>query len=182
MRFQNFLFITISIFSTAFVGCTKTETSTNSNSAKTPNANVAVANADNPLATTKTPEAATGNTAPTLAPMVQSFYEALNKKDEAGVKKYLTPTTLKYWETEGKSEKKTWLAALYESETPTDEKREIRNEKIQGDSALAEMKGGSLGVWTPIKFVRQNGVWKFASPEDSFSLQDIRNLGTDTAK
>lgn len=183
MRFQNFLFVTILIFSIALVGCTPTETPKNINSAKTPNANVAIINKDdNPLATTMTPEGAIENNAPTIAPMVQKFYEALNKKDEAGVKKYLTPATVKYWENEGKSEKKTWLAALYEAESPTDEKREVRNERIEGETAFAQMKGGSLGVWTPIKFVRQNGEWKFSSPEDSLSLQDIPRTDANSNK
>jgi hypothetical protein len=173
MRFQNIFFAGILIFSFVLIGCTKTETPTNANSAKTANTNSATANADNPLATTKKPEAATSNNAPTLAPIVQNFYEALNKKDEAGVKKHLSQSALKYWETEAKAEKKTWLVNLTEAEDPIDEKREVRNEKIAGETAIAEIKGGSLGVWTPIKFVRENGEWKFASPEDSLSLQNI---------
>jgi hypothetical protein len=173
MRFQNIFFTAILVFLAVLIGCTKTESPTNANSAKTANANTATANADNPLATSKKPEAATSNNAPTLAPVVQNFYEALNKKDEAGVKKYLSQSALKYWETEAKAEKKTALAYLSEYEDPTGEKREVRNEKIEGETAVAEIKGGSLGVWTPIKFVRENGEWKFASPEDSLSLQNI---------
>lgn len=173
MRYQNFIFTTIFIFSTALIGCTKTETPTNTTTTKTTNANVAVAKPDDQLATTKAPEAATSNNAPTIAPIVQNFYEALNKKDEAGMKKYLSQSAIKYWDAEAKSEKKTALAYLIEAEDPIDEKREVRNEKITGETAVAEMKGGSLGVWTPIKFVRENGEWKFASPEDSFSLQNM---------
>ena len=162
------------------VGCTKTETTANANIAKTTNANTAIANTDNPLATTKTPEAATSNNAPTLAPVVQNYYEALNKKDEAGVKKHISQSALRYWETEAKTEKKTWFAYLSEYEEPTNEKREVRNEKIEGETAAAEIKGGSLGVWTPIKFVRENGEWKFASPEDSLSLQNIPQTQTNS--
>ena len=184
MRFQTIFFTAILIFSTLLVGCTKTETPTNANIPKTTNANAAAANTDNLLATTKTPEAATSNNAPTLTPVVQSFYEALNKKDEAGVRKYLSPSALKYYETEAKSEKKTWLVYLTEYEEPTNEKREVRNEKIEGETAVAEIKGGSLGNWTPIKFVRENGEWKFASPEDSLSLQNIpqTQANSNTAK
>jgi len=182
MRSQNIFFTAILIFSVALVGCTKTETPTNANSAKTANTNTATANADNPLATTKKPEAATSNNAPTLAPVVQNYYEALNKKDEAGVKKYLSQTALKYWETEAKAEKKNALVYLSEYEDPTGEKREVRNEKIEGETAVAEIKGGSLGVWTPIKFVRENGEWKFASPEDSLSLQNIPPTNSNSNK
>ena len=185
MRFQNFYIFTILLLSTFFVGCSTLETPTNTtNNAKTTNTNVAtVANeSNNSPATTKAPEAATSNNAATFTPIVNNFYEALDKKDEAGTKKYLSQPALKYWENEGKSEKKTWFAYLSESEDPTGEKREVRNEKITGDTATAEIKGGSLGVWTPIKFVRENGEWKFASPEDSFSLQNIPQTDANSSK
>ncbi len=141
--------------------------SANTNS---PNAN---ANANNPLATTRTPDAPMNNNAPTLAPVLNAYYEALNKKDEAGVKRFLSQSAVKYFEDEAKSEKKSLLAYLLEAEEPLNEKREIRNEKIEGDSAVAEIKGGSLGNWTPNKFVKENGEWKFASPKESLALQDI---------
>jgi len=173
MRFQNLFFTAILIFSFALIGCTNTETPINKTDTKPANTNASTTNTDNPLATTRNPISATTNNAPTLAPVVQNFYEALNKKDDAGVKKSLSQSALKYYETEAKAEKKTALVYLSEAEDPTGEKREVRNEKIEGETAVAEIKGGSLGVWTPIKFVRENGEWKFASPEDSLSLQNI---------
>lgn len=183
MRFQNLIFTGILTVCFALLGCTKTETPTSLNTNKTANSNVAaVVNNDNPLATNKKPEAATTNNAPTLAPIVQNFYESLNKKNEAGVKKYLSQAAQKYWETEAKAEKKTALAYLIEAEDPTGEEREVRNEQITGETAVAEIRGGSLGVWTPIKFVRENGEWKFASPEDSLSLQNIPKTDTNSNK
>jgi len=182
MRFRNLFFTAILIFSIALIGCTNTETPSNKTDTKSANTNASTTNADNPLATTQKSEAATSNNAPTLAPVVQNFYEALNKKDEAGVKKYLSQSALKYWENEAKAEKKTALVYLSEAEDPTDEKREVRNEKIEGETAVAEIKGGSLGVWTPIKFVRENGEWKFASPENSLSLQNIPQTDANSNK
>lgn len=172
MRFQNLLGAAILTTSALFIGCAKNEAPINTSGAKSSNANAVAVEADNPLATTKVPEAAAANSAPTLAPVVQNFYEGLKKKDEAAVKKSLSQRALKYWEAEGKAERKTALAYLVEAEDPIDEKREVRNEKIEGETAVAEMKGGSLGVWTPTKFVRENGEWKFASPEDSISMQN----------
>ncbi len=146
------------------------------------NTNVPTSNADNPFNTTKKTENATTNNAPTLAATVQGFYEALNKKDEAGAKKYLSQSAIKYWEEEAKAEKTTWFAYLLESEEPLGEKREVRNEKITNESATADLKGGSLGIWTPISFVKENGEWKFASPKDSFAQQDIpRNSANSNA-
>jgi hypothetical protein len=177
--------IYILLFFTAFlIGCSSSDAPTNNaNSGKPANTNTAITKTDNPLNTTKTPEAATTNNAPTLAPVVQGYYEALQKKDDAGTKKFLSAAALKYWEDEAKSKKKTFLVYLLESEEPVAEKRETRNEKIEGETAVAELKGGSLGVWTPVKFIRENGEWKFASPKDSLALQDIpKSAPTNSAK
>jgi hypothetical protein len=171
MRIYILLFFTVFL-----IACSgNSETSNTASNTTTRNANGASSNAaNNPLATTKQPEAATSNNAPTLAPVVQNYYAALQKKDETAAKKILSQSAIKYWDDEAKAEKKTGFAYLLEAEEPLAEKREIRNEKIEGDAATAEIKGGSLGVWTPIKFVRENGEWKFASPKDSLeSLQNI---------
>ena len=179
MRFYILLFFTIFL-----IGCGSPDSPTNTaNTGKPANANSANANSNNPLATTKTPEAATTNNAPTLAPVVQGYYAALQKKDEAGAKKFLSAAALKYWEAEAKTDKKTFLVSLLESEEPVEEKREVRNEKLEGETAVVEIKGGSLGVWTPVKFVKENGEWKFASPKDSLALQDIpRTTAVNSAK
>ncbi len=176
MRIYILLFLTFFL-----IGCGAAE---NSNSAvtNTKPANKATANADNPLATTKTPEVSMTNNAPTLAPVVQRYYEALQRKDESGTKKFLAQTALKYWEDEAKTEKKTWFVYLLEAEEPLAEKREIRNEKVTGETAVADLKGGSLGVWTPVKFVKEAGEWKFASPKESMALQDIPRTSTNAAK
>lgn len=169
MRFFIFLFLTIFL-----IGCGSSETSNNTANTTNKPINAAASNANNSLATTRTPEASTTNNAPTLAPVVQNYYAALQKKDEAGAKKYLSQSAIAYWQTEMKSEKiSSLLAILEDNEAPVEEKREIRNEKIEGETAVAELKGGSLGVWTAIKFVKENGEWKFASPKESLGLQDI---------
>ena len=177
MRFFTFLFLTVFLY-----GCGgAVENSNTTVNTKATNANIATTNVNNPLATTKTPEAATTNNAPMLAPVLAGYYAALNKKDEAGTKKFLSPAALKYWEDEAKTEKKTAFAYLLESEEPLNEKREIRNEKIEGDKAFAEIKGGSLGVWTATMFVKENGEWKFASPKESFeATQNLPKTSTNS--
>lgn len=186
MRF--FILTIFSIFTMFLSGCATTvETpGTNGNSkANTANANnnVTLSNTDNPLATTKATEAATNNNAPTLAPVVANYYAALQKKDEAGVKKSLSGAAIIYWQSEMKSEKSpSLLAILEDNESPVEEKREIRNEKTEGEIAVAEMKGGSLGVWTAVKFVKENGEWKFASPKDSLVLQNNSRTAANSGK
>lgn len=181
MRFQIIFFTAIFIFALFLLGCPSTPEKTNTNTTSPANTNTQKSNSNNnPFNTTKPADAATTNNAPTLAPVVQAYYDALKKKDEAGVKKLLSAPALKYWEDEAKTEKKTWLAFLLESEEPVDDKREVRNEKVESETATAELKGGSLGVWTPTKFVKENGEWKFASPKDSF--QDIPRTNSNTVK
>lgn len=169
---RYFLLLTVIIFTGIFLGCTS-PAETNTANAKPSNTNVATVNSNSPTATNKRPETATTNAAPTITPVVSGFYEALQKKDEPSVKKYLSAAALKYWENESKLEKKSWVAYLSELEDPINEKRQVRNEKIEGNTAVAEVKGGSLGVWTKIKFVQENGEWKFASPVDSPELEGI---------
>ncbi len=183
MRFQIIFFTTIFILTLFLSGCTSSPDTTNSTNAPNKNTNVATGNADNTLATTKKPEAATTNNAPTLTPVVQGYYAALLRKDETGVKKFLSQSALKYWEEEMKSEdQKTLLAILEDNEAPVEVKREVRNEKIAGETAVAEIRGGSLGVWTPIAFVKENGEWKFASSKDSLALQETGKPFSNTSK
>ena len=171
MRLNITFFTTIFILTLFLNGCTSSTETTNSNTANKP-ANISTSNVSNPLETTKKPETATTNNAPTLAPVVDAYYAALLKKDEAGAKKVLSQSAIKYWLEEKSEDLPTLLAILEDNEAPVEVKREVRNEKITGDTATAEIRGGSLGVWTPIAFVKENGEWKFASPKDSLGLQE----------
>ncbi len=168
MRFYILLFFTIFL-----IGCSNTETSVNITNTKPINANTATANADNPLNTTRMPEAATTNNAPTLAPVVQNYYAALQKKDDAALRKVYSQETLKSLEADMKSENKTSLVEfITELEPVPDKPFETRNEQIQGDTAIAEMRGGSYPNGIKIKFVRENGEWKMTN--ESPEIQSVR--------
>ena len=168
MRFQNIFFIAIIAF--LLSACSGSNTPTNStNAATNKTANVAATNSNNPLATNRTPEAATANNAPTLAPVVQSYYDFWKKKDDAGLKKIFSQATLKSFETDMKTDKKSSLSDwLSSNETLPDKPFEARNEKIENDAAVAEIKGGSYAVWTPVKFVKENGEWKMTNESPDF--------------
>lgn len=172
MRLNITFFTTIFILTLFLSGCTSSTETANSTNTTNKTTNVATSNTTNPLETTKKPETATTNNAPTLAPVVDAYYAALQKKDEAGAKKILSQSAITYWMEEKSEDLPTLLAILEDNEAPVEVKREVRNEKITGDTAVAEIRGGSLGVWTPIAFVKENGEWKFASPKDSLSLQE----------
>ena len=178
MRYQFLLFITILSFSIIFAaGCGSqpaTNSAANNNAGNTNTAGAVAANNSNSLIlTNKKTEAPTTNNAPTLAPVVAAYYEALRKKDDAALRKAVSQDTLKTWEADMKEEKKTSLTAFLTELEPAPEKPfEVRNEKIEGDSGIAEIKGGSYGVWTPFKFVRENGDWKIT--DQSTDFEDVK--------
>ncbi len=175
MRFYILLFFAIFL-----IGCGATETGTNTANTKSANTitNTVTANTDNPLNTTRTPEAATTNNAPTLAPVVQNYYEALKKKDDAALRKIYSQKTLKSLEADMKSENKKSLAEfITELEPVPDTPFTVRNEQIQGDTATAEIRGGTYPNGIKIKFIKENGEWKMTneSPEIQSVKQSTAN-------
>jgi hypothetical protein len=161
MNLKTISIFTILASAISMIGCGGTET------ANTANANVANANTAKPvtnsgLETTKKPEAATSNDAPTIAPVVRAYYEALKKKDDAGVKAVMSQEFLKSVQADMKDEKRTDLAGFMgEYEKMPEKTIEVRNEKIEDDKAVAEIKGGTYVNWTPFAFIKENGSWKF---------------------
>lgn len=188
MRFQITFFTAIFAFAIALSGCSSDNStnSTNVNSAnKTANlgGGGGAKDSNNPTATTKTPEAATSNNAPTLAPVVAAYYEALKKKDDAALRKIYSQDTFKSLQADMKEEKKTSLVEyITETEPVPDKPFEVRNEQIQGDEAVAEMRGGSYPNGIKVKFVKEKGEWKITN--ESPELQSVKQSANDakTAK
>jgi len=183
MRFQILFFTAILALTIVLAGCSTAPTVNNTTNIKTnmANSNVSTTNSTNPLETTKKTETAASNNAPTIAPVVQNYYDALKKKDDGALRKIYSQAALKSLEADMKEEKKTSLVAfITELEPAPDKPFEIRNEKIEGDTAIAEIKGGSYGVWTPIKFVKENGEWKMTneSPDFESVKQSASNSNT----
>jgi hypothetical protein len=185
VRYQFLLFITILSFSIIFAGCgggVQPVNNAANNNAGNANA-VVVNNSNNLIQTNKKPEAATTNDAPTLAPVVTAYYDALKKKDEAAVRKVVSQDTLKVWDADMKAAKQTSLIAfLTENDVIPDKPMEVRNEKIEGNTGVAELKGGSYGVWTPFKFVRENGEWKITNQSPDLDNVNKPASSSNTAK
>jgi hypothetical protein len=139
------------------------------------NANAAVKTSSNTVNNTfageKKPEEAKSNDAPSLTPVLQAYYDALKKKDEAGLRKVYSQEALKELEADMKSEgQKTLVEYIGSSEPAGDKPFEVRNEKIEGDTAIAEIKGGNYATWIKWKFVKENGEWKLAPPKENLKL------------
>jgi hypothetical protein len=56
--------------------------------------------------------------------------------------------------------RKDFAGFVAEYETMPQGKVEVRNEKINGDKAVAELRGGTYVNWTPMGFVMEDGKWK----------------------
>jgi hypothetical protein len=185
VRYQFLLFITILSFSIIFAGCgNSVQPVNNAANGNAANANaVVVNNANNLIQTNKKPEAETTNNAPTLAPVVTAYYDALKKKDEAAVRKVVSQDTLKVWEGDMKADnEKSLVSFLIKNDTIPEKPMEVRNEKIEGNAGVAEIKGGSYGVWTPFKFVRENGEWKITNQSPDFDDVKKSASPSNTAK
>lgn len=109
------------------------------------------------------PVAETVNNAPTLAPVVSQFYDAMRTKNDAAIRETLTTDFVKGIEKDMKDDNwKDGLAAYiakdyYRPDLPV----EVRNEKVEGDKAVAEIRGGAYKNWTPFVFAKEGGKWKF---------------------
>ena len=179
MRFQFLIFSTILIFTVILTGCPTAAPTTNGNSTAPPT------NAANNSGTTnssletvkKTPEQTTNN-APTLAPVFKAYCDAMTKKDEAALRKVYAQATLKYLEQQMKEEKAKTLLEYMETEQVSNKLCEVRNEKIDGNVGIAEVKTEGMPNGAKIKFVKENGEWKLTT--DSPEVKSVKDSVTNS--
>lgn len=140
------------------------------NTANTANANAPKANtnsAGNNFGTQTAPVGEKTNDAASLTPVINAYYEALKKKDDAAFRKFYSAAAIKELEAGMKNDgAKTIVAYIDASEPAGDKPFEVRNEKIEGERASAEIKGGAYLTWTKWKFVKENGEWKKVAPSE----------------
>src|SRR6476469_1536200 len=111
---REIFFCTLTALAALSFACGGPATSNNSSSVT--NGNATNANTDNPLAVkTPTPEAVTNN-APTLTPVIKAYCDAMNKKDEAALRKIYSSDTLKNFETQMKQQNVKTLMAFLEDD------------------------------------------------------------------
>lgn len=157
---SRYLAITV-IFTAFFIAaCGETPTeNTNTNAQAT---NTADEPKTDPLAaTTPTPEATTNN-APTLTPVYRAYCEAMEKKDEAAIRKIYSADTIKFLEKEAKADDMSLMEYLSAEEAST-KLCEVRNEEITGDTAVAEIRSASMPNGIRVIFVKEGGEWKLTN-------------------
>lgn len=169
MRKFYFGSVIIALSSLFFAACggPAANTNTNANSGRqnttspNPNQQTQVAPANVPAGTTVKPVEETFNNAPTLAPVVHAYYDALRKKDTKALKETMSDDFIKREEKKMREDGGKDLAT-YESEYGVpDTPVSVRNEKINGDKATVEIIGGDYIKWTSFDMVKEYGKWKF---------------------
>lgn len=167
---KNIFFILISACVISLMGCGGSTPPPNNSGADSnvkTNSNAAL----NAFTGEKKPEGEKNNDAQAIAPVIKAYYDALKQKNEAGLRKVYSQAALKELEADMKGEGLRSLVEYIESSEPAGDKPfEVRNEKIEGDTATAEIKGGSYAVWIKWKFVKENGEWKLAPPSENLKL------------
>jgi len=182
MRFQILIFSTILVFSVFLTGCPSGPSTTNTNS----NANQTIVNNPNKtnsaLEPGKTPPEATTNDAPTVAPVFKAYCDAMTKKDEAALRKIYAAATLKSLEADMKAENEKSLVKYLEADRVSNKLCEVRNEKIEGDVAIAEVKTEGAPNGFKVKFIKENGEWKLTTEFPDFKDVKKSAENTNTAK
>ncbi len=182
MRNHIVIFILAILVTATFSGCggapaNNAVNAPKANAVNAVNTNSAPAKTDDPVATQKKPEVATTNNAPTITPVITAYFDAMKKKDDTAIQTVISAKFLATLTADMKKEKKAGLAAyIAEYELGTGNAMEARNEKIEGDKAIAEVRGGAYANWTPFIFIKENGTWKYTG--DSPELQSVSSEST----
>jgi len=93
---------------------------------------------------------------------LKTFIEASRKKDVETIKKSLSKASLEMAEKSAQEHSTTVDALLKKDDVQISEQLpEIRNEKIEGETATVEIKDSANGYET-LPFVKENGSWKIA--------------------
>jgi uncharacterized lipoprotein len=112
--------------------------------------------------------------------VMKTLYEASKTKDVEAVKKSISKGTLALFEESAKAQNTTVDELLRKDEgAPFKELPEMRNEKIEGDTATIELKSMTTNNWETVPFVKEDRIWKLAL--DKF-LNDMKKKMTESMK
>ncbi|MFL6374725.1 MAG: nuclear transport factor 2 family protein [Pyrinomonadaceae bacterium] len=137
------------------------------NAANTANGNGSTENANVLTPKAATPEAVTNN-APTLTPVIKAYCDAMNKKDEAALRKIYSSDTLANFQKQMKEQKVPTLIKFLEDDK-VGGTCELTNEQISGDNATAVFKSDTYKTGLKVVFVKEGGEWKLTNKSPDIS-------------
>ena len=153
----TFFSLTVLIFN----GCQNAGNNTANTTTNATVTNTTTAN-NTTAANNTTVPAKTENAAHSLNPTdtLKAFISAYQKKDVDEMKKYLSKGSLEMFRQAAELQGKTEKELMTSDDMPFKEMPEMRNEKIEGDTASVEVK--VEGKWEKTPLVKENGSWKLA--------------------
>jgi hypothetical protein len=142
---------------------------------KPANANSSIPNTNSddtgPLATQKSTPEPTVNNAPTLTPVYKAYCAALEKQDEAALRKVYSADTIRDFEKKMKAMGINSLVKYLEDDKASTAFCEVRNEKITGETATAEVRTTGYPNGLVAVFVKENGEWKLTNRRPEGALK-----------
>ena len=165
MKKFTLAFVALATF--AFAGCTATreeKTNTNTNAAANENTAVIVNKPEeNKASETNSSTSSSSSAMDSPTATLNTFIEAIKKKDGETIKKCLSKSSLKALEDNAKEANMTVDQMIIEGDDMSKEKTPaFRNEKIEGDTATLEVEDEKSKKWDTIPFVKEDGNWKIA--------------------
>lgn len=131
------------------------------------NANIPATNSNNPLAVSTPTPAQVQNDAPTLGPVFKAFCAAVEKKDDAALRKVYSSESLrdaqKIMDEDGISS----LGEYFSQDGTSSELCEVKNETINGDTGTAQVTTKSMKS-VGVVFVKEDGQWKVTNRVPGF--------------
>lgn len=155
-------FITTILTASFFISACGGAVSNQNSATNSTRADQGAQNTNSPLpASTPAPEQ-TRNNAPTLTPVYKAYCLAMEKQDEAAIRKVYSADTIKFLEGEAKADGVSLMKYL-STDRVTTELCEVRNEEITGDTAIAEIRTAGMPNGIKIIFVKEGGEWKLTT-------------------
>lgn len=137
-----------------------------SNNAPTPNktnpASSTSPTSTGPLAVTTPTPSQVQNAAPTVTAVYLAFCAAVQKKDEAAVRKIFSTDTIRELEKQMKDKGEKSLLKFIEDDVPSGQ-CSVKNEVIKGDTAEAYIVSDLYPNGINMIFVKENGEWKLTT-------------------
>ena len=118
----------------------------------------------------------TVNQAETVGPVLKAYCDAMTKKDEAALRAVYSSASLKDLDAKVKASGTKTIVAYLEAEQISNKLCEIRNEKVTGDTAIAELRTEGAPNGFKVKLVKEGGAWKLTN--ESPELEAVTKGGT----
>lgn len=148
------------IYGLIFIALAAIEFSACGGTTNSPENTVANKVAENKLAETLPEKTETASHSLNPTDTLKAFISAYQKKDVDEMKKYLSKGSLDMFQKTAELQGKTEKELMTSDDMPFKDMPEMRNEKIEGDTAAVEVK--VEGKWEKTRLVKENGSWKLA--------------------